>query len=127
MSGETLHQIATETIPVTTPALLGNQIVFFLNPHGYRGGAKVVASYDLALQKNIWRAEAATEWSSTRPYVWRESILVGNNVGEIYAYRAGDGVAQWSHAFGGVMRGIGIDERTIYAGTFKGMLYAFVP
>jgi len=81
----------------------------------------------LDLQKNIWRAEAALEWSSARPYSMNGNVLVGNNLGEVYAYRASDGLVQWSHAFGGVMRGIGVADGVIYAGTLKGLLYAYMP
>jgi outer membrane protein assembly factor BamB len=130
-SGEILHQTAVETIPVSTPVVSGERIIFFLNPGGYRGGAKVLVGYGLDLQENLWRAEAATEWSSTRPYVWRENVLVGNDLGEVHAFRASDGIIQWSHDFGGaagaMIRGIGITERVIYVGTLKGFVYAFMP
>ena len=126
-SGEILYQTAAETIPVATPVVSGERIIFFLNPGGYRGGAKVLVGYDLDLQENIWRAEAATEWSSTRPYVWHENVLVGNDLGEVRAFRAGDGVIQWSHDLGGVIRGIGTTDGAIYAGTLKGLVYAFMP
>ncbi|MGH7452108.1 MAG: PQQ-binding-like beta-propeller repeat protein [bacterium] len=126
-SGEILHQTAAETIPVATPVVSGERIIFFLNPGGYRGGAKVLVGYDLDLQENIWRAEAAMEWSSTRPYVWHENVLVGNDLGEVHAFRASDGVIQWSHALGGVIRGIGTTDRVIYVGTLKGLVYAFMP
>jgi outer membrane protein assembly factor BamB len=126
-SGEILHQTPAGTIPVATPVVSGERIIFFLNPGGYRGGAKVLVGYDLDLQKCIWRAEAATEWSSTRPYLWNESALVGNDLGEVHAFRASDGVLQWSHNFGGVIRGIGTTDGAIYVGTLKGMVFALKP
>lgn len=126
-SGEILHQTATETIPVATPAVSGERIIFFLNPGGYRGGAKVLVGYDRDLQKNIWRAEAASEWSSTRPHVWHEIVLTGNDLGEVHAFRASNGAIQWSQDFGGVIRGIGTTGSAIYVGTLKGLVYAFKP
>ncbi|MCI0550095.1 MAG: hypothetical protein L0287_04000, partial [Anaerolineae bacterium] len=63
----------------------------------------------------------------TRPYLWNESVLVGNDLGEVHALRASDGVVQWTHVLGGVIRGIGTTERVIYVGTLKGMVFALMP
>jgi outer membrane protein assembly factor BamB len=121
-TGNILNEISVESIPVATPAIGEENIFFFLNPHGYRGGAKVIIRLDLDLQKVIWRKEAETEWSSARPVLWQEMLLAGNDRGEIFAFR--DGELQWSKILGGVIRGIGGTKDVIYVGTLSGMVHA---
>lgn len=126
-NGEVVHRLSAISIPVATPVVAGDRVIFFLNPAGYRGGASVVAAFDLGLQAGAWRSEAAIEWTSSRPYVHNENVLVGDEAGEVFALRASDGAIQWSHVFGGVIRGIGTADPTIYVGTLKGMVYAWAP
>lgn len=125
-TGDILHQISVESIPVATPVINEN-IFFFLNPHGYRGGAKVIIGLDKDLQKVIWRKEAETEWSSARPTLWQKTLLAGSDRGEVFAFRTSDGVLQWSKILGGVIRGIGSMKDVVYVGTLSGVVYAYQP
>lgn len=75
-------------------------------------------------------ASGAVRWrhdlrlSSARPYLRRGSVIAATEEGDVVAFRARDGMPQWSRAFPGIVRGIGWDDRTLYLGTEQGMLYA---
>jgi len=88
------------------------------------GCDRSIACVDRARSRVRWQRPVEGN-SSSRPYVWHGMMLVGTEGGELHGYRGSDGVAQWSHAFTGVIRGIGHDERDLYVGTQAGMLYAY--
>jgi hypothetical protein len=52
-------------------------------------------------------------------------VLAATTSGDLVAFRARDGVPLWSHAFTGIIRGVGQDDRTLYAGTQQGMIHAY--
>jgi len=116
-SGEVLGNIATESEPRWTIVVAGESILVFL-------GEEVLASLDLSLKKILWRAEASKEWTSARPYLWRDAVLAGNRR-ELVALRLTDGVREWSHQFPEVVRGIGISDEVLYVGSLKGPIFAY--
>jgi len=90
-------------------------------------GDKGLISLPTSLDKPRWTQESAKPWSSSRPYVWEGTAIVGTEDGEVNAFRLSDGLRQWSHTFTGPIGGIGGDRNVLYIGTRKGMLYAYQP
>ena len=54
-------------------------------------------------------------------------MLVGNEEGEVKAYRLSDGAEQWKAKFKGTIRSFGSDREVLYIGTIAGMVTAFEP
>src|SRR5512132_1411420 len=64
----------------------------------------------------------ATEWTSSRPYVWRDLVLAGGgwtSLGSVTEYCNGHGLER-------MVRGIGAGGDTLYVGTLRGEVYALV-
>ena len=90
-------------------------------------GDKTLASLPKSLAKPRWTQESAKPWSSSQPYVWRGTTIVGTEDGEVVAFRLSDGSRVWSHKFTGRIGGIGGDGEVLYVGTRRGTVYAYVP
>ncbi len=118
-SGEVRGDIETESAPSGHLLLADNSLLAFL-------GGKGFASFDLDLKKLRWSAEASNYWSSARPYVWHDAVLLGDQR-ELVAFRSSDGAKQWSHEFPRTVRGIGASAEVLYVGTLNGPLFAYSP
>lgn len=88
-------------------------------------GSKALTAVDLATDRVLWSRTEVSEWTSSRPYVWRDMALAGAR-GRLVAFGVGDGVARWTHSLPGVVRGIGAYPETLYVGTLKGQVHALV-
>jgi outer membrane protein assembly factor BamB len=88
-------------------------------------GAKALTALDLVRDRVRWSHSHTGEWTSSRPYVWRDMALAGDR-GRLVAYRLADGAERWTHALEGVVRGIGTYGDTLYVGMFKGQVHALV-
>jgi outer membrane protein assembly factor BamB len=118
-SGEILGDASTEATPSGRLVLAGDSLLAFL-------GDEVVASFTLDLKKLQWSAEASKEWTSARPYLWRDLVLVGNRH-ELIALHSADGSRAWSCEFPETVRGIGTSTNVLYIGTLKGPIFAYSP
>ena len=118
-SGEILGDASTEATPSGRVVPSGDSLLVFL-------GDEVVASFNLDLKKIQWSAEASKEWTSARPYVWRDLLLAGNRH-ELIALRSADGSRAWSFQFPETVRGIGTSTDVLYVGTLKGPIFAYSP
>jgi outer membrane protein assembly factor BamB len=118
-SGNVLSDLATEAEPHGHLTLAEDSLVVFL-------GDEVLASLDLSLKKVRWSAEASKEWTSARPYLWRDLVLAGDRR-ELVAFRCSDGAREWSHKFPETIRGIGTSEQALYVGSLGGPVFAYVP
>ena len=98
----------------------GNQFFAFL-------GEKTVACLDAGLKKVLWKQTSAFPWSSARPFVWNDTLVVGNDHGELFGFRVTDGVTSWSAKFEGTIRGVGGSPDTLYIGCLNGTVYAWKP
>lgn len=67
------------------------------------------------------------EWSSLQPLVWRRTVVVGNEAGEVFGFRASDGTISWTETVDGVVRGLGEAGDVVLVGTLAGTLYAIRP
>jgi outer membrane protein assembly factor BamB len=118
-SGEVLSDLATEATPNGHLVVADNSLLAFL-------GDEIIASVDLGLAKLQWSAEASKEWTSARPYFWKDVVLAGNRH-ELIALRSGDGARIWSHQFPETVRGIGTSLDVLYVGTLRGPVFAYAP
>jgi hypothetical protein len=89
-------------------------------------GDKVVARFNLDLKRLQWSAEASKEWTSARPYLWRDPVLARDRH-ELIALRSADGSRAWSFQFPEIVRGIGASPDVLYVGTLKGRMFAYSP
>ncbi len=119
-SGTVDAELALSEIPLSNPAASGDSLLFF---HGEQG----VAAVDASLRGVRWKQRLGAPLSSARPYVWRDTVLVGDEHGGLSSLRVSDGAVHWSETFPGIVRGIGLSERTLYVGTLKGVVYAWDP
>lgn len=88
-------------------------------------GSKTVTAFDLRHNQVRWSHSATDEWTSSRPYVWRDMVLAGER-GRLVAFGLSDGVLRWTHSLEGTVRGIGTHGDTLYVGMYKGQVHALV-
>ena len=118
-SGNVLADMGTEAEPRWRLILAPNSLLVFL-------GDEILADLDLSLTRVLWSAEASKEWTSARPYLWRDAVLAGDRR-QLMAFRLSDGARQWSHQFPEMVRGIGVSPDVLYVGSLKGSIFAFAP
>jgi len=99
-------------------ALVGDSLLLLL-------GSKTLTAFDLRRDRIRWSRTASQEWTSSRPYVWRNMALAGDQ-GRLIAYELGEGAIRWTHALQGMIRGIGTCGDTLYVGMLKGQVHALV-
>jgi outer membrane protein assembly factor BamB len=119
-TGRVSAELALEETPQGRLVAWENEVVVFL-------GERAIAAVEGTLRRVTWTQKSAVPWSSARPYVWKDTVLAGNDRGELFGFRATDGSAVWSENFEGTIRGIGSDAETLYVGTLKGTLFAWRP
>jgi outer membrane protein assembly factor BamB len=88
-------------------------------------GSKTLTAFDLQRNQVRWSLPATDEWTSSRPYIWRNMVLAGER-GRLAAFRPSDGAARWTHSLEGTVRGIGTHGDTLYVGMLKGHVHALV-
>jgi outer membrane protein assembly factor BamB len=119
-SGKIEAELALPELPSFPLAASGDLLFVFQGEHG-------IAAVDQSLRAIRWKQSLAASLSSARPYVWGETVLVGDEQGGLTGLRTTDGTAQWSETFPGMVRGIGQSQNTLYLGTLKGDIYAWDP
>lgn len=90
-------------------------------------GEKTLASLPKNLTTPRWTQQSAKPWSSSQPYLWRGTTIVGTEDGEVVAFRLSDGSRVWANKFTGPIGGIGGDGKVLYIGTRRGTVYAYIP
>ena len=76
------------------------------------------------LKTERWRKHASQAWTIARPYVIHGAVLLGEQ-GMLHGFRLSDGRELWTEEVGGVVRGVGNDQSTLYVGTLKGIIFAY--
>jgi outer membrane protein assembly factor BamB len=118
--GAVLSTLQVDVVPEDTPAtstrgiyVLSEKEVMLVNPN---------------VTRVLWRAESKSRWSSPRPRLWRNWVVVGDRDGAVYALDEGTGSVVWSQkVHDQPIRGIGSDESTLYVGTIDGKVIALRP
>ena len=116
-SGKVLADLAVEAEPRWRLLIAHDSLLVFLGP-------QILASLDLSLKEVRWSAKASQDWTSARPYVWRDTVLAGDG-DDLVAFRVSDGARAWSHQLPGVIRGIGVSDDVLYVGSREGAVFAF--
>lgn len=124
-SGEIISKLEVETVPVGPLIMAGDSLLTMLNPGGGPGGSKTVACIDSTTMKVSWRGASDRDWTMRQPLVFGNTVLAGNEAGEVLAFRLSDGAREWTHKFRGMIRSIGNAGNVIYVGTLNGNVYAY--
>lgn len=115
-SGKVLADLAVDGEPRWRLIVASDALLAFLGP-------QTLASFDLSLKGMRWSAKASKNWTSARPYIWRDTVLAGDGH-ELIAFQARDGARAWSSELPETIRGIGVSDDVLYVGTMKGPVYA---
>jgi outer membrane protein assembly factor BamB len=115
-SGKVLADLAVDAEPRWRLIVTSDSLLAFLGP-------QTLASFDLSLKEARWSAKASPNWTSARPYIWRDDVLAGDGP-VLVAFRASDGSRAWSHQLPGIIRGIGVSDGVLYVGTLRGPVFA---
>ena len=116
-TGDVTARADTGSAPTGRLVLAGGRLLAFL-------GENTLACYPGSLARPLWTRVGEKPWTSSRPYVWDDLALAGNEVGQVFAFRLADGEIVWSETFGGTIRGIGTSQDGLYIGTLKGEVHA---
>jgi outer membrane protein assembly factor BamB len=98
--------------------IIGDRLIVLCNDATELVGAKS------DLTSILWRLPTTSRWSSDRPQAWHEWILAGDEKGQLVAVDPVAGMIVWSHQLSGTIRGIGVDDSTIFVGTYEGTVRA---
>jgi outer membrane protein assembly factor BamB len=121
--GRPAGEIRLNQMPFGPPIAAGESLLAY----SAEGDALVLNGFDISLASSRWSRRAPRGWSSSRPYLWQGSVLVGSEAGELAALAIEDGAVIWTRQVNGVIRGIGYDQNLLYVGTLKGILFAVRP
>jgi outer membrane protein assembly factor BamB len=110
-------------MPFGPPVAAGESLLVF----SAEGDALVLNAVDMSLAASRWSRRARRGWSSSRPYLWRGSVLAGGEDGELAALAVEDGAVIWARRLNGVIRGIGHEGDLLFVGTLTGGLFAVRP
>lgn len=98
------------------PTIVNDSILFFLGD--------TLTAFDISLKKMRWRQKTNGRWRTPRIHIWRETVLVGNELGRVFAFRIRDGNQHWSGEFNGIIRSINSVNDILYIGTREGIVYS---
>lgn len=71
-----------------------------------------------------WSRTAPSSWSSFQPLVRDGLVLVGDESGEVQAFRLLDGSTAWTRRLEGEIKGLGSHDGVLYVGTRQGRVYS---
>ena len=125
--GKVLAEHSIEDAPAGKPTAAGDAI--YLLAGGDQKCCSSVVSLDRSLKQVRWtqKAPEGAQWDSPRPLVWKDSLLVGTDRGELHAFKLTDGSLLWKRQFKGAIRSIGSADGILYLGTLSGTVYAYDP
>jgi outer membrane protein assembly factor BamB len=94
----------------------------------YLVGEKEVMLIDPKIRRIVWHVPSKNRWTSPRPRLWRNWVIVGDHDGTVYALDQVSGAVAWSqNVHNKSIRGIGSDASTLYIGTIDGHVIALQP
>lgn len=116
-TGAVTARIELEAAPYYSLTAAGDSILALL-------GESTLAAFDAELKGMRWKRTAAAEWTTPRPLVAGDTVLVGGP-GELSALRLSDGSPAWSLKVHGSPRGLSLAGPVLYLGTVRGALSAY--
>lgn len=87
-------------------------------------GEKSLVGLDPGLNVR-WTRTTSVPWSTLRPLVLGDSVLVGTDGGELLTFRLDDGTPGWSQRIEGVPRGLTRSGSMLVVGTLDGAVLAY--
>lgn len=87
-------------------------------------GESTLVCLDQNLETVRWKYTTDGEWSTFFPLIVDDTVIVGNDKGDLFALHREDGKVVRRYHPGGVLRGLGKDAGVIYVGTLKGLVHA---
>lgn len=118
-TGKILSKYALDAVPQGKLVVSTDSVLVTL-------GSEAVVCLNSDFAKPRWTKKAAKEWTSSRPYIWADVVLLADH-GRLSALRLSDGTDVWTHDFPNVVRGIGSEGRILYVGGLQGTVYAYSP
>jgi outer membrane protein assembly factor BamB len=119
-SGEVTQRLDTRGIPYGTP--ISAPPLLFVLAKGEKGRLLAI---DAAKRTVRWEREIAGEWSTFRPLVTGEDVIVGDDGKELCGFQRSDGTQRWCRPVGQTPRGLGISpDGTLYIGSLSGVVQA---
>jgi outer membrane protein assembly factor BamB len=121
-SGDITAQLHIQKTPSHTVLPGGDGLVVCLD---WASDNSEVAVTDTALTEIRWRHAPleGDRWTSARPYIDGNHVVVGSKEGWVQAFRATDGELAWQFQVDGMVRGMGFADDIILVGTLSGMVY----
>jgi outer membrane protein assembly factor BamB len=124
-TGKRMGELSTAGLLVGPPVFASDHLLVF-SATGENEGELLAIDPDL--KEVRWRRRPeGTRWTSARPYLRGNGILVGSGTGRIVGLAPADGSDLWSDTLPGTVRGIGWDQDVLYVGMMDGTLYAYRP
>ena len=122
-TGTIISELTLEAKPVGRLTFANDSLLMFLENASERVG--YIISVDSKLAGIRWRQKSSPDWASERPHLWKEFVVAGNCRGGITAFRASDGMPQWSFSLNGCIRSIGSSGDLLFVGVQEGTIYAY--
>ena len=103
-------------------------LVLVVEQGGQSGEPEVtLRCVDASLKGLRWTQRIPGGWTSSRPYLWHDTVFGGGEHGYLVAIRVSDGARMWSDSLRGTIRAIGSEANRLYIGTLGGTLFAYDP
>jgi outer membrane protein assembly factor BamB len=99
-------------------------LALWVKGYGTDAGEHTFACIDSTLQRVHWRRDSEHEWTTYRPLLGEQSVVVGNESGEMVELQTADGSELWSTYIKGTPRGLSFVGDGMIIGTLGGTVYA---
>jgi outer membrane protein assembly factor BamB len=122
-TGEIVASLKLDGTPYGTVTCTAGLVIVLT---GRRGQGNMLHCIDSNLEKVLWmQAPENTAWTTYRPHIWDDEVVMGDENGDIAAFGINNGVRRWSITVGGVVKTIARSDTQMFIGTFGGMLYSY--
>lgn len=80
---------------------------------------------DPELEGICWRRDNPEHWSTIRPHLWDDAVVIGDGAGRVFVLGLGDGGVRQTFRVEGAVRSVGSAGDVLYVGTLDGPFYAY--
>ncbi|UCC49735.1 MAG: PQQ-binding-like beta-propeller repeat protein [Gemmatimonadota bacterium] len=80
---------------------------------------------DPELEAVRWRRDNQERWTTIRPHLRDDVVVIGDGTGRVFVLGLGDGVERQTLKVEGAVRSVGSAGDVLYVGTLEGLLYAY--
>ncbi len=118
--GTYLGSIHLAKSPFGQPAVSENAVMVMTGK-----GDLVAVSRDLS--NEVWRQDGSPRWTTPRPLLWKDLVIVGTQKGIVSGFHVGSGEVALELTLEGRIRGLGSHGDVLYIGAMNGNLFACRP